>query len=823
MSGNQFSLLHTLLVESANLAEKLNHRYITLETLLAIALRDDDVKNIITEIEGDYEGLVKEVNDYLSTPGNIEPQRIFPETREKVPAHETSSVTETLQLIVARARAAGKTEVLPKDVFVVIMDSENSYASHFIAKHGIDSLSVKEYISHGSLDDNYEEDDMIMTPMGPMQNPNKKNKPMTEKTARKIVNKYLIDLDKKASQGRIDPLIGREAEVEQVVRILARRKKNNPVLRGEPGVGKTAIPEGLARRIHYAGISEKEGTLKKDDPHFPKTLIGSVIWGLEIGDLVAGTKFRGELEEKITDIIKAITFLNVECGEKNIIFIDEIHTALGAGSTSGGSLDIGNILKPSLASGILRCIGSTTFDEFQKHFEKDRALLRRFRPVDIYEPSDEDTFRILAGLRPYYEEHHGVKYTEDALLTAIRLTKRYVFNAFLPDKAIDAVDSAGATQQILPEGLKKTTITEREIQSEVARMARIQVNDTETDDIAKLEDLAGQLGLKVFGQKSAIVALEDAVYLSKSGLRPHNKTQGSYLFGGPTGVGKTEIAIQISDILGIDLIRFNMSEFMEKHTVSRFIGAPPGYVGFDSQGGAGSGLLTDAVEKQPHAILLFDEVDKAHPDVFNILLQVMDDGKLTNSNGKVVDFRNVILIMTTNAGASDSSKPSIGIGRDMDGFDDSKQMEAIEKFFTPEFRNRLDGIIIFDRLSPEVMLNIVDKFILELNTMSREKKVVFDLDDSARVWLSKEGYSPLFGARPLARKIQEHISKPASRQILFGSLKENGGTVKVSTVKETIKSKTAEQVEKTVTKLSLTYKANPKKKTAKKVKVAETV
>ena len=812
MSNEQFvAKLQKLLHDSADLAVELNHGYITLETLLAVALRDDDVKDIIVSVNGNYDNLVKELETYLQTTTDIPAPTVMPGTNQTMPPRETNIVAQSLQMIVARARAAGKNEILPRDVFVIIMDSENSYASHFIAKNGVESLAVKGYISHGTDVHNDEEDDsMMMTPMGPMPNPNRKKGPMDEKKARKIIKEYLIDLDAEAEKGRIDPLIGREKEVEQVVRILARRKKNNPILRGEPGVGKTAIPEGLARRIHIAGKAHQEGKLDEVDPDFPRTLIGARIWSVEIGSLVAGTKYRGELEEKVKDIINAIMFLNSDLNEKNVLFIDEIHTAMGAGATSGGSLDIGNILKPALAKGVMRCIGSTTFDEYQKHFEKDRALARRFRPVDVYEPEDGDCFRILAGLRQYYADHHGVEYTDDALHAAIRLTKRYMFNAFLPDKAIDAIDAAGATQQIRPDEEKLTVIGEKEVQAEVARMARITVDETEKDDSERLADLAGQLGLKVFGQKSAITTLEDAIYLSWSGLRPHNKTMGSYLFGGPTGVGKTEVAKQLSDILGIDLVRFNMSEYMEKHTVSRLIGAPPGYVGFDSQGGAGSGLLTDAVEKQPHCVLLLDEVDKAHPDVFNILLQVMDDGRLANSNGKVVDFRNVILIMTTNAGAADSAKPSIGIARDLEGFDDSKQMDAIEKFFTPEFSNRLDGISIFDRLSPDVMLSIVDKFILELNTQSRERNVIFELDDSARAWLAKEGYDPLFGARPLGRKIQEEISKPTSRQILFGSLKDNGGIVKVSVSKET-KSVTVrgEEIEKTFEKLNLQYIAKP--------------
>lgn len=1135
MSDEHFvAKLEEFLTKSSALAANLGHGYVTLETLLMLALDDPEVKDIIVQVGGDFVALYADVKTYLETEGNVPAAYTISGSTQKLPPRETDAVRTALTMTVARARAAGKPSVSIKDLFIVLMDSENSYASFYIAKNGVSSLAVKEYVSHGRDDDDEsgDDDEMIMTPMGPMprgQVSKTKKSPMTEKKARKILGEYLVNLNSEAEKGRIDPLIGREVEVDQILKILARRKKNNPVLRGDAGVGKTAIPEGLARRINEANKATASGTLAETDPDFPELLLNATIWGLEIGSLVAGTKYRGEFEEKLKNIIDAVLFLNGDLGEKNIIFIDEIHTALGAGSTSGSSLDAGNILKPALTKGILRVIGSTTFDEYQKHFEKDRALARRFKSVDIYEPSDEDCFRILIGLRKYYETHHGVTYTDDALLAAIRLTKRYMFNAQLPDKAIDALDAAGASQQILPAASRLTVIGEKEIQAEVARMARISDEDAGKDDIQKLESLSAELGMVVFGQETAINALENAIFLSASGLRPHSLTKGAYLFGGATGVGKaqpyyskvktptgwttigkitkgelvttpsgetvvvtevfdrgtkpvyrvtfidgrtvdccdehlwkvynkhwntkwqvkslkdimdlrslktsgiyvplisedtnqrvelpidpyvlgvalgdgslgvtlkftstdqeivnevssridntyelardgkisyyaksketlkgqskkgvyknkyrllanqlnlfkkrsfekaipelffngaynqrlellqglldtdgyvggngaisfttvseqlstdvaslvrslggiakirtkanntymyngerkecrdtytvairhpnpkslfklsrkkdrcsdnyqysdlklriksiefvanmpvkciaidhpdhlyitdnytvthnTEIAKKLAQLLNIQLLRFNMSEYMEKHTVSRLIGAPPGYVGFDSQSGAGSGLLTSEVEKHPHCVLLLDEVDKAHPDVFNILLQVMDDGKLTNSNGKTVDFRNVILIMTTNAGAADSSRRTIGIARAIEGFDDAKQLDAIEKFFTPEFRNRLDGTIIFERLAPATMIKIVDKFILELNTRSREKRVVFELDDAARAWLAREGYSPLFGARPLARCIQDNISLPSSREILFGKLK-NGGVAKVTT------------------------------------------
>ncbi len=808
MSNEHFvARLQKILHDAAQYAVEANHRYVTLETLLAVILRDDGVKDIITSVGGDYDNLVAEVEEYLQTEGSVPKALVMPGVDQSIPPRETSTVASVLQMTVARAKAAGKKEVLPQDLLVNIMEAENSYASHYISKNGIEPLSVKEYISHGmgSADDDEDtngDDDVVMTPFGPMHS-RQKTGPMTEKKAKKILEEYLTNLNEEAEKGRIDPLIGRESEVNQVVTILAQRRKNNPVLRGEAGVGKTAVPEGLARIINEATKAQSEGTVEQDFPDFPKFLIGATIWGLEIGTLVAGTKYRGEFEEKLKSIISAVHFLNTETAESHILFIDEIHTALGAGATSGGSLDAGNILKPALTKGTLRTIGSTTFDEYQKYFEKDRALARRFKPVDIYEPSEEDCFRILQGLRPYYEKHHNIEYTDDALKAAIRLTTRYMFNAHLPDKAIDVIDAAGATQQVLADDKKVKVITEKEIEVEVAKIARITPDSASKDDIEKLHNLSDQLKEVVFGQDAAIATLEDAVYLSRAGLRAHNKTKGSYLFGGPTGVGKTEVCKQLAKILDIELVRFNMSEYMEKHTVSRLIGAPPGYVGFDSQGGSGAGLLTSAVDKQPHCVLLMDEVDKAHPDVFNILLQVMDDGKLTNSTGKTVDFSHVILIMTTNAGAQDSAKPTIGIARDIDGFDMTKQLEAIEKFFAPEFRNRLDGIVIFDRLSPETMLYVVDKFIKELNLLSAEKNVRFELEPCARAWLAREGYDPLYGARPLARVIQNHISKPISREILFGKLK-NGGTAKISLSKETQKMETrAGEVEKTVEKIKV--------------------
>ena len=566
------------------------------------------------------------------------------------------------------------------------------------------------------------------------------------------LGKFCVDLNAKAREGKVDPLIGRDDEVERCIQVLCRRRKNNPLLVGDPGVGKTAIAEGLAKKI-------VEGQT-------PDILAESTIFSLDMGALLAGTRYRGDFEERLKAVIKEL-----EDHPDAILFIDEIHTVIGAGATTGGAMDASNLLKPALQSGGLRCMGSTTYNEFRQHFEKDRALSRRFQKIDVNEPSVDDSVKILKGLKPFFEEHHEVKYTADAIKTAVDLSFRYINDRKLPDKAIDVIDEAGAAQHLLPDSKRKKTITPKDIESVVSKIARIPPKSVSKDDTEQLRDLEGNLKRVVFGQDSAIDALSSAIKLARAGLREPEKPIGSYLFTGPTGVGKTEVAKQLASVLGIEFKRFDMSEYMEKHSVSRLIGAPPGYVGFDQ-----GGLLTDAVDQHPHCVLLLDEIEKAHPDVYNILLQIMDHGTLTDHNGKSVSFRNVILIMTSNAGAAEQAKEAIGFGRDRREGEDT---EAIERMFTPEFRNRLDAIISFAPLPKEVILLVVEKFVIQLEAQLMERGVTIELTKPAAEWIADKGYDDKMGARPLSRVIQEHIKKPLAEELLFGKLAK-GGLVRVS-------------------------------------------
>ncbi|MBT4891142.1 MAG: AAA domain-containing protein, partial [Rhodospirillales bacterium] len=567
---------------------------------------------------------------------------------------------------------------------------------------------------------------------------------------KEALDAYCVNLNVKAAEGRIDPLIGRQKEVDRTIQVLCRRNKNNPLYVGDPGVGKTAIAEGLAKRIHEEDV--------------PEVLHNSTIYALDMGALLAGTRYRGDFEERLKNVMSEL-----EETPQSILFIDEIHTVIGAGATSGGSMDASNILKPALQKGTLRCMGSTTYKEFRNHFEKDRALVRRFQKIDVHEPTVDDAIKILKGLKPYFEEHHKVRYTNDAIKAAVELSSRYISDRKLPDKAIDVIDEVGASRMLLPANKRRKTVTLKDVENVVAMIARIPPKTVSSDDREALRTLERDLQTVVFGQDKAIGELSGAIKLARAGLREPDKPVGSYLFSGPTGVGKTEVARQLSNILGIELVRFDMSEYMERHSISRLIGAPPGYVGFDQ-----GGLLTDAVDQNPHVVLLLDEIEKAHPDLFNILLQVMDHGKLTDHNGKSVDFRNVILIMTTNAGASDMAKPPMGFEREARIGDDK---EAIEKLFTPEFRNRLDATIGFSALSPEVVSRVVDKFVIELETQLEDRSVIIELTDEAREWLAKKGYDVTFGARPLSRVIQEHIKKPLAEELLFGKLAKGGVVV----------------------------------------------
>ena len=566
------------------------------------------------------------------------------------------------------------------------------------------------------------------------------------------LSKYCVNLNEKSKNGDIDPLIGRNLEVERCIQILCRRRKNNPILVGDPGVGKTAIAEGLARKV----ISDQT----------PDILKGSTIYSLDMGALLAGTRYRGDFEERLKQVMKEL-----EKDPKAVLFIDEIHTVIGAGATSGGAMDASNLLKPSLQSGTLRCMGSTTYKEYRNHFEKDRALARRFQKIDVVEPSTEDSIKILNGLKQYFEEHHKIKYSNECLKTAVELANKYIHDRKLPDKAIDVIDEAGAAQSLLPDNKKKKVIGVKEIEEIISKIARIPSKRISKNDSEVLKDLEKSLKRVVFGQDTAIEMLASSIKLSRAGLREPEKPIGCYLFAGPTGVGKTEVCKQLADVLGISLLRFDMSEYMEKHSVSRLIGAPPGYVGFDQ-----GGLLTDGVDQQPYCVLLLDEIEKAHPDVFNILLQVMDHGKLTDHNGKSVDFRNVILVMTSNAGASEQAKEAIGFNRTKrEGEADA----AIVKMFTPEFRNRLDSVITFNSLSLDIIMQVVEKFILQLEGQLIDRNVTIEFSDDTLKWLADEGYDEKMGARPISRKIQEHIKKPLSEALLFGELKK-GGIVKLS-------------------------------------------
>jgi ATP-dependent Clp protease ATP-binding subunit ClpA len=640
-------------------------------------------------------------------------------------------------------------------VLVAIFAERESHAAYFLQEQDMTRYDAVNYISHGiakrpgltdaskpprGVDDDGE---------GREAKEGKEGGDSKKKEG--ALDAYCVNLNKKARDGRIDPLIGREAEVQRTIQVLCRRHKNNPLLVGDPGVGKTAIAEGLARKIVKSEV--------------PEVLAEATVFALDMGTLLAGTRYRGDFEERLKQVMKEI-----ENHKKAILFIDEIHTVIGAGATSGGAMDASNLLKPALAQGTLRCIGSTTYKEYRQYFEKDRALVRRFQKIDVNEPSIPDAIEIMKGLKPYFEEFHKIRYTNEAVKAAVELSARYIHDRKLPDKAIDVIDETGASQMLLPEGKRKKTIGIKEVEATIATMARIPPKTVSKDDAEVLEHLTETLGRVVYGQNSAITALTAAIKLARAGLRDGEKPIGSYLFSGPTGVGKTEVARQLAVSLGVELVRFDMSEYMERHTVSRLIGAPPGYVGFDQ-----GGLLTDSIDQHPHCVLLLDEIEKAHPDLYNILLQVMDHGKLTDHSGKQVDFRNVILIMTTNAGAADMQRAAYGFTRSKR---EGEDVEAINRMFAPEFRNRLDAVVTFGHLPAEVIVKVVDKFIMQLEAQLADRKVTIELTDEARNWLVENGYDEQMGARPMARVIQQTIKTPLADEVLFGRLK-NGGTVKV--------------------------------------------
>lgn len=717
-----------------------SHEYATLEHLLLALIEDGDASQVMNACGVDIGELEDAVVIYLDS--ELDSLKV----EKTIDPSPTSGFQRVVQRAILHVQSSGKDEVTGANVLVALFSERESYAVYFLQQQDMSRLDAVSFISHG-----VGKGGQTMDPAELSGNDEGDEKKDTKNKKETALDQFTVNLNEKAKDGRIDPLIGRQAEVDRTVQILCRRSKNNPLYVGEPGVGKTAIAEGLALRIVEETV--------------PDVLKPAVIYSLDMGSLLAGTRYRGDFEERLKQVVSELEKL-----PDAILFIDEIHTVIGAGATSGGAMDASNLLKPALSGGIIRCIGSTTYKEFRNHFEKDRALLRRFQKIDVNEPSVEDTIKILAGLRGAFEEHHKVRYAPDALKSAVELSTRYINDRKLPDKAIDVIDEVGAMQMLLPPSRRKKMITTRDIEAVIATMARIPPKSVSKDDKKTLENLDKDLKRVVFGQNEAIEKLSSAIKLSRAGLREPDKPIGNYLFSGPTGVGKTEVARQLSSIMGIPLKRFDMSEYMERHSVSRLIGAPPGYVGYDQ-----GGLLTDAVDQNPHCVLLLDEIEKAHPDLFNILLQVMDNGKLTDHHGKTVDFRNVILIMTTNAGASDMAKEGIGFGNVSK---EDASDEAVKRMFTPEFRNRLDAIVPFAYLPPEVVARVVEKFILELELQLADQNVHITLDEDATKWLTDRGYDKLYGARPMGRLIQEKIKQPLAEELLFGKLM-NGGEVKV--------------------------------------------
>ncbi|GGO76917.1 ATP-dependent Clp protease ATP-binding subunit ClpA [Marinobacterium nitratireducens] len=714
------------------------HEFMTVEHLLLALLDNREAQGVLKACGADIDKLRQALTAFID-----ETTPLLPENIPNMETQPTLGFQRVLQRAVFHVQSSGRHEVTGANVLVAIFSEQESQAVYVLQQQGIERIDAVNYISHGisrvSDHEAPENDAPVDGDAG-------------EEKEKSALAKYAVNLNSLAQQGRIDPLVGRDAEIERVVQILSRRRKNNPLLVGEAGVGKTAIAEGLAKLI-------VEGRV-------PDVIAHSVVYSLDLGALLAGTKYRGDFEKRLKGLLSEIR------GQDHaILFIDEIHTIIGAGAASGGSMDASNLLKPLLSSGEIRCIGSTTFQEFRGIFEKDRALARRFQKIDVLEPSVQDTYQILLGLKNRFEQHHQLKYTDEALRAASELADRYINDKHMPDKAIDVIDEAGAYQRLLPQEHRKAVIDVGDVEVVVAKIARIPPKSVSASDKDLLKKLDSNLKMVVLGQDEAIDTLSAAIKLSRAGLKEPNKPVGCFLFAGPTGVGKTEVTNQLARILGIELVRFDMSEYMERHTVSRLIGAPPGYVGYDQ-----GGLLTEAITKAPHCVLLLDEIEKAHPEVFNLLLQVMDNGTLTDNNGRKADFRNVIMVMTTNAGAEAMSRPSIGFTHQDHATDG---MAAIRKMFTPEFRNRLDGIIQFKSLTPQIIRGVVDKFLTELQAQLDEKKVVLHVDDAACTWLAEKGYDDTMGARPMKRLIQEQLKKPLAEMILFGELAEEGGTVEI--------------------------------------------
>ncbi|MGI3165223.1 ATP-dependent Clp protease ATP-binding subunit ClpA [Pseudooceanicola sp. 200-1SW] len=731
------------------LANARHHEFATLEHLLLALIDEPDAARVMKACSVDTEELRQTLVEFVDEElANLVTDI---DGSEAVP---TAAFQRVIQRAAIHVQSSGRTEVTGANVLVAIFAERESNAAYFLQEQDMTRYDAVNFIAHGvAKDPAYGESRPVTGAEDEQKRATGPSAAQPEGDGKEsALDKYCVNLNAKADDGDVDPLIGRGHEVERCIQVLCRRRKNNPLLVGDPGVGKTAIAEGLARKIVQGET--------------PEILANTTIFSLDMGALLAGTRYRGDFEERLKAVVTEL-----EAHPDAVLFIDEIHTVIGAGATSGGAMDASNLLKPALAGGKLRCMGSTTYKEFRQHFEKDRALSRRFQKIDVNEPSVEDAVKILQGLKPYFEEHHGIRYTNDAVKTAVELSARYINDRKLPDKAIDVIDEAGAAQHLLSESKRRKTIGVKEIEAVVAKIARIPPKNVTKDDAEVLKDLEGSLKRVVFGQDKAIEALSSAIKLARAGLREPEKPIGNYLFAGPTGVGKTEVAKQLADTLGVELLRFDMSEYMEKHAVSRLIGAPPGYVGFDQ-----GGLLTDGVDQHPHCVLLLDEIEKAHPDVYNILLQVMDHGQLTDHNGRTVNFRNVVLIMTSNAGAAEQAKSAIGFGRDRREGEDTA---AIERTFTPEFRNRLDAVISFQPLPKEVILQVVEKFVLQLEAQLMDRGVTIELTRPAAEWLADKGYDDKMGARPLGRVIQEHIKKPLAEELLFGKLAK-GGVVKVA-------------------------------------------
>ena len=741
--------LENTLNSAFKVARNKRHEFMTVEHLLLAMLDNQDASDVLTACGVEVKKLTSSLVEFINSTTPL-----LNESDEERDTQPTLGFQRVLQRAVFHVQSSGKKEVSGANVLVAIFSEQESQAVYLLKEQSVARIDIVNYISHG-----------ISKVAGQSDSPSEQHNDQADGeggsveggTSKNPLEAYAVNLNAEAEAGRIDPLIGREAEVERTVQILARRRKNNPLLVGEAGVGKTAIAEGLAKRIV--------------DNQVPEILENSIVYSLDLGALLAGTKYRGDFEKRFKALVGEL-----KKRDDSVLFIDEIHTIIGAGAASGGVMDASNLLKPLLSSGEMRCLGSTTFQEYRSIFDKDRALSRRFQKIDVNEPSADDTYKILKGIKSNFEAHHDIQYTDKALRAASDLAERYINERFLPDKAIDVIDEAGAYQRLMPASKRKKKIGVTEIESVVAKIAHIPPKHVSTSDKTSLGKLESNLKHVVFGQDPAIEALSAAIKLSRAGLTSPDKPIGSFLFAGPTGVGKTEVSNQLASVMGMELIRFDMSEYMERHTVSRLIGAPPGYVGFDQ-----GGLLTDAVTKNPHCVVLLDEIEKAHPEVFNLLLQVMDHGTLTDNNGRKADFRNVVLIMTTNAGAESISRRSIGF-TDQDHSTDG--MEAVNKMFTPEFRNRLDSIIQFAPLSEDIVLTVVDKFLIQLQTQLDDKSVLLEVDAKARQWLVDKGYDVHMGARPMARVIQQHIKKPLAELVLFGELSSAGGTVKITVKKD---------------------------------------